>query len=151
MSWDRKDADFIGTSTKFSAAEKMRQATADAEKNAPLMPSSQLIPVAIVFALAAGVAAMMNGPVPFIGPTGIGAIDAILQGATPQGSSDADVNQVLFIMVRAGALFLMAGIVPLIARIILRLFGHGRVNALVACWMATLAAPLLYLLIKGSF
>jgi len=157
MGWDKNEPpEFIGASSKRTAAERMRQAASDAgENNVPVSSSSQIIPVTVIFVLAAGFAALLlEGARPGLSgwmPAGMHDIDQLLAGASVQKiTGDADLDRLIVILVRGAALFLATGIVPFLAAAAARIVGKNRLNPFVACWGVLISLPLFYLLWGGS-
>lgn len=153
VTWNKNEpSEFTAASARLEAVARMRQSAQADAYELPPRQASQMIPLTIVFVLAAGLVLLAPGESlqKFFGAamTGIDLVDGFLAGTAAAG--DAEMNRLATTLARGFALFLMAGAAPLLAAMVTRLPGCGRVNPLVACWGALLALPLFYFL-WGSF
>lgn len=113
-----------------------------------------MIPVGIVYALACLLAMVLTEGALMKG-AGIHFFssnpkwDTIFFGpGIPQVYGEGDVNRLVVIMLRGTGIFAVAGILPFLSRVWNSLRDAAKVNLYVSFWGTTIAAPLIYIIVK---
>jgi len=140
--WGKKDTKLVGAQDKLALARQIKK-TSKANlqcSNNQTQTASQTIPISIIFSVAVLLALFMidgGGTALFGGhPTGIYKLDVLLTGSSiPSLIGDADLNRVIVIFIRGFAYFLLTGLAPFIAFLLISLIGKNRLNPFVACWL----------------
>lgn len=110
----------------------------------------QVIPVLFVFCISTVLAFLLT-----IGPlaqgvefnTGSVQLNQLLFGpGFPEFMSDPDLDRLIAILVRGGAIFLLSGIIPLFSKILMKTFGEGHVGVYVMTWAVTVILAIAYYL-----
>ncbi len=130
---------------RAEAAKRMRQAAiaADASRYDLLFQTrGQAIPVTLVYGISVIFAMFLVDAEPPTASEGTSIMKALFGPGIQAFTGEADMDRLIAILSRGAGIFLLTGLIPLMALVLTFLFSKRRLHPMTACWLALVLVPL---------